>query len=451
MAEDIDRFIQEQKSKLARERNDLRQENNRKILDPNSSNNSPPTSNGHKENLPPSGKDAGNALPGGEQAALREKLNRERQEEYQKFLAQKSQRSAPRGQPQVIDDGNSLPIPSRDSAKARSRDARNKEYNDFLKNKGTAVSRKPRLGNDELSPSVSQKPGPVSQGVGTTSGPLNGHPPASDPRPQAGPSVEPAARREASSQTPLPAVREYDDRPPPGPPPGPRRGWGTPQPEYEEILRRKREEEARYRRYDDDFDYYQPRGGIRPSYSDPHLNRYPPEEGRYSRPRHDYNDQDQDRRRVRFTDERPPPDRGYPPPGATRYDRPPPNRPPADALTEPLPYDWNLSRGGRSRTLPELERQRSSSRAEIPNGSLTTDNVDGNRPRAKSASLTKDEPGLVIGNRDSASATKRKKEQYRKELEQQMREAQAAKKRYHCLEQILLKSSQTHTDTKVLA
>ena len=31
MAEDIDRFIQEQKSKLARERNDLQQETTRKV------------------------------------------------------------------------------------------------------------------------------------------------------------------------------------------------------------------------------------------------------------------------------------------------------------------------------------------------------------------------------------------------------------------------------------
>ena len=86
-------------------------------------------------------------------------------------------------------------------------------------------------------------------------------------------------RREFATQTPAPTD-------PDGPPlAGPRKGWGTPQPvDYDDLLRRKRHEEARYRRYDDDYDYYPPprRGdGLRQSYSDPHLNRYPEVSGEW--------------------------------------------------------------------------------------------------------------------------------------------------------------------------
>ncbi|XP_022089585.1 centrosome and spindle pole associated protein 1-like isoform X2 [Acanthaster planci] len=434
MAEDIDRFIQEQKSKLARERNELQQESARKVMEPSSTNYAA-DNNGFKENIPPTDKgvalETSKAFPLDNRDDLRSKLAKERQEEYQKFLAEKEKRSAPRAQPTIPDDGASLPIPSRDSAKDRARMARNKEYNDFLKVKGGTSTRKPRVGNEELSPAITQRPGPINPITGdavavTKTSNQDSRPPP-DPRPVAPPQDRAAdlqLRREAASQTPRPILREYDDRPPPGPPPGPRRGWGTPQPEYDEILRRKREEEARYRRYDDDFDYYPPRGGMRPSYSDPHLNKYPPEDGRYSRARYDYHDQEYDRRRVRFSDDHNP-DRGYPPPGNTRYDRPPANRAPGDGrdvLSEPLGYDWNISRGGRSRTLPEMDRQRS-------NISRAGGNIDNNPPRAKSATLSNEEVGIAIGNRDTASATRRKKEQYRKELEQQMKETQDAKRR----------------------
>ncbi|XP_038057212.1 centrosome and spindle pole associated protein 1-like isoform X17 [Patiria miniata] len=439
MAEDIDRFIQEQKRQLARERNELQQESARKVLEPASSNNPGPGINGFKENIPPSDKgvalETSKALPVGSHDNLRNKLAKERHDEYQRFLEEKEKRSGTRSQPQAAVDGGSLNIPSRDSAKDRSRVARNKEYNEFLKNKGGSTSRKPRVGNDELSPGITHRGAainpitgdPVAAAKPSPPAQPNSHPP-SDLRAAAPPQdrfADIQTRREAASQTPRPILRDYDDRPPPGPPGGPRRGWGTPNPDYDEILRRKREEEARYRRYDDDLDYYQPRGGIRPSYSDPHLNRYPPEDGRYSRARNDYYDQEYDRRRVRFSDERNPNDRGYPPPSNVRYDRPPANRAPGDGrdvLSEPLAYDWNISRGGRSRTLPEMERQRS-------NVSRADDNTDSRPPRAKSATLSNDEVGIAIGNRDTASATRRKKDQYRKELEQQMKEAQEAKKR----------------------
>eukprot|EP00057_Strongylocentrotus_purpuratus_P009906 XP_011664380.1 PREDICTED: PERQ amino acid-rich with GYF domain-containing protein 2-like [Strongylocentrotus purpuratus] len=191
--------------------------------------------------------------------------------------------------------------------------------------------------------------------------------------------------------------------------------------EYEDILRRKREKEKRYRekekryRQYDDIDFYRPR--LKPAHSDPYLNRYDEDGRRSSRP--EYYD-DYDRRRVRFSDEVTPPAPRDGPSYSDRLTRPRQR----ESLEEPILYDWSQSKGGRSRTFTDGDRRKPA---------LKQDDLE-RPPRAKSATLPVD-TGLPLGQRDTGSATRRKKEQYRKELEQQMEEAKAAKKREKAMDQ----------------
>ncbi|XP_072016190.1 uncharacterized protein [Amphiura filiformis] len=401
MAEEIDRFIAEQKSKLARERQQLQHPSNDQDV-------SNETANGyHKENIPPAhnadhaGHGTGaKALPSGSYENLRGNLNRQRQEEYKQFMQEKNQRSGERTKPSD-GDGATLLIPDRASAQNRARLERNKEYNEFLKQQAHG---KGRRATGKLEGDI-----PDNKITKASTNPVISNNPAAPARNGA---RSPTNRREFATQTPAPPTN-HDDYPPAGP----RKGWGTPQPvDYDDLLRRKRQEESRYRRHDDDYDYYPSRReGLRTSYSDPHLNRYPPEDGRYSR-RPDPYEQEYDRRRVRFSNDDVSPrkdsyDRSYSRP-------PPPDR--RDYPDEPG-YDWGISQGGRSRTLPELERTKPAIKQDPETGAA------GRQPRAKSATLVDD--GFTIGNRESISAGKRKKDQYRLELEQQMKEAQEAKKR----------------------
>nr|XP_054772301.1 centrosome and spindle pole-associated protein 1-like [Lytechinus pictus] len=351
-------------------------------------------------------KDREAGLPVGNYITTKEKLQKERQEEYQKFIQEKTNRSSSK-RTTVEGDGMSLPIGERLSAQDRARVQRNKEYNEFLKQKGGPNRRKGQDQEPALSNGVGQHQAP--------SGPPNGYRPQQAPNgygqhQQANDSYNAQRiQREASSQTPVP--RGYDDLPPRPP----RKGWGTPQPiDYDDLLRRKREEETRYRRYDD-VDFYRPR--LKPAHSDPYLNRYDDDGRRSTRP--EYYD-DYDRRRVRFSDEVPPAAAREGPPYSDRSARPRQR----ESLEEPILYDWSQSKGGRSRTFTDGER---------PKPAIKQQEDPERQPRAKSASLAED-TGLPLGQRDTGSATRRKKEQYRKELERQMEEAKAAKQREKALD-----------------
>ncbi|XP_072170029.1 uncharacterized protein [Diadema setosum] len=402
--DDIDRFIEEQKQKIARERRDLQQSNINQAseLVQNSvhGNRDLPL----KENLRPHAapdntkpsRSDGAGLPLGNYIDVRTKLLKERQEEYNKFLDEKNKRSAMQ-RSNLEGEGKSLPIGERNSAKERARIQRNKEYNEFLKQREQGKRRGGEPNEAVRINSVSThqtQPLPTS-GYNQTNGP-NSHQATN------GSFEALKSHREVASQTPIP--RGYEDLPPRGP----RKGWGTPQPlDYEDILRQKREEEMRYRRYDD-LDYYQPRS-LKPAHSDPYLNRYD-EDGRRSSRRDPYDDYD--RRRVRFSDEVPTGGpQGGPRGGELSY------RPRVrESLEEPLVYDWSQSKAGRSRTFTNDERPKPALKQEEPE-----------RPaRAKSATHA-EESSLPLGRRETESAARRKKQQYRKELEQQMQEAKEAK------------------------
>ncbi|XP_063968727.1 centrosome and spindle pole-associated protein 1-like isoform X21 [Lytechinus pictus] len=408
--DDLDNFIQEQKRKIAREREDLQHLNGKQIQANGYQNGGINREKKPSPNSPTNqrrGDKSGEVgLPVGNYITTKEKLQKERQEEYQKFIQEKTNRSSSK-RTTVEGDGMSLPIGERLSAQDRARVQRNKEYNEFLKQKGGPNRRKGQDQEPALSNGVGQHQAP--------SGPPNGYRPQQAPNgygqhQQANDSYNAQRiQREASSQTPVP--RGYDDLPPRPP----RKGWGTPQPiDYDDLLRRKREEETRYRRYDD-VDFYRPR--LKPAHSDPYLNRYDDDGRRSTRP--EYYD-DYDRRRVRFSDEVPPAAAREGPPYSDRSARPRQR----ESLEEPILYDWSQSKGGRSRTFTDGER---------PKPAIKQQEDPERQPRAKSASLAED-TGLPLGQRDTGSATRRKKEQYRKELERQMEEAKAAKQREKALD-----------------
>ncbi|XP_071952763.1 centrosome and spindle pole-associated protein 1-like isoform X2 [Antedon mediterranea] len=420
MTEDeLELFIAEQKARIAKERQQLElnksldksHDMRRDILGVSGSNEIIQTARSNKDAAQSNKQDDGRALPRGSYTNLREKLNAERREEYKRFLEEKKMRSGPengRNQKQSPNENatNSLGIGERNSAKLNARRQRNQEYNEYLKqkgqkNNGQSVSDEQKIRNmngvDRQSPKVQKDHSPrdINGYSENTSG---------SPRPRHAEHYYDTSRPKRShhydnkeSRTPLPRYddhspprRYYDDVPPP-----PRRGWGTPvHLDYDDILRRKRQEEARYRRYDDDMDYYRERG-IQPSISDPYLNRPGPSRRRYYDRYED--ERDNDDRRVRFEEYS----------GRGRYSK---GDDPYDDI------DNKNLREERSRTMPEMDRPVQNNQPEP---------VNTRKPRPKSA----EDEGFFIGHRQSQSASQRKKEEYRKELEKQMEEAKETKRR----------------------
>ncbi|XP_071119618.1 centrosome and spindle pole-associated protein 1-like isoform X1 [Haliotis cracherodii] len=192
-----------------------------------------------------------------------------------------------------------------------------------------------------------------------------------------------------------------------GPPGAPRKGWATPT--YEEMLDKKRQEEARYRRYDD------------PEYSRPGMKSYGSEgalNGIDGERRGKGLETDLDKR-LRISD-------GH-----------------RSILDDPL---WLSPRRGENydREAP-ISRLRDYNFKEAELSSRPTSPKQpaegGNKKRYQETAPPRDhgppprdtEPGyyatLPVGSQERMSAQQRKKEQYRKELQQQMMEASEAKRR----------------------
>ncbi|XP_064625775.1 centrosome and spindle pole-associated protein 1-like isoform X6 [Lineus longissimus] len=190
----------------------------------------------------------------------------------------------------------------------------------------------------------------------------------------------------------------------------PRKGWGTPT--YEEILDEKRKQERDYRRHDDpEVVYGRP---MRSSYSDGHLNKSFEEE------RLDQLDREVEEKKVRFrNDLRQPTGRGIlddrdwlegtrgPP--KSRYD-------PDQEFQE-----WDRNLGDNRQRIP------TAGNVELAVRPVT--NFNDRRQRVTSAPLDVGGGGaLPLGNEPPESIARRK-EQYRRELEQQMQESAQNKKR----------------------
>lgn len=193
----------------------------------------------------------------------------------------------------------------------------------------------------------------------------------------------------------------------------PRKGWATPT--HEEILEKKRHEEQRFRRNEDPEVYSRGRGQpdnyMRSSRSEGHINRDYDTEDRLRQL--DRLDREYDAKRVRFAEKNPLPDTYSIP---TRY-----NLEDDDEYLSRDRYERPV-RDTRSRSPPVRDRD-SGPRNVAPSPAKKTNTTPRQREQPNVGAT------LNIGREVRASADIRRKEAYRKELESQMAELKAAKKK----------------------
>lgn len=225
MADNLDKFIEERKAKLAQEKAELENDlpylemkekaseklsENSKILISMAKENIPPNSQQTKGSL---GLDYGLSLPLGEDYERKKhKLKEELRQDYRRYLTQKNFLSTSETDPSTL--GVSLPIGDRLSAKERLKLERNKEYNQFLKGKeeSTEKFRQVEKSTEHKSQRNKKPIGPVKPDV--------------------------LSQIKTSCQNSE----------------GPRRDNLTPSEAYEELLNQRRLEEDRYRQLDDEIE-----------------------------------------------------------------------------------------------------------------------------------------------------------------------------------------------------
>ncbi|XP_059717738.1 centrosome and spindle pole-associated protein 1 isoform X9 [Haemorhous mexicanus] len=163
MAEDLEKFIEDQKAKLAQDKAEL--ENDPPYMEMRSkeseklSETSKMLISMAKENIPPNSQqnyslgDYGVSLPLGEEYERKKhKLKEELRQDYRRYLSQGISQAKRKKNYQTTDEvdpytqGLSLPIDERRSAKERLRLERNKEYNQYLRDKEEWNERLRKLG-----------------------------------------------------------------------------------------------------------------------------------------------------------------------------------------------------------------------------------------------------------------------------------------------------------------
>ncbi|KAM9304207.1 centrosome and spindle pole-associated protein 1 isoform 7-T7 [Morus bassanus] len=155
MAEDLDKFIEDQKAKLAQDKAEL--ENDPPYMEMRNkeseklSETSKMLISMAKENIPPNSQqnypsgDYGLSLPLGEEYERKKhKLKEELRQDYRRYLSQKNYLTT--GEVDPYTQGLSLPIDERRSAKEKLRLERNKEYNQYLRDKEEWNERLRKLG-----------------------------------------------------------------------------------------------------------------------------------------------------------------------------------------------------------------------------------------------------------------------------------------------------------------
>ncbi|KAM4865144.1 centrosome and spindle pole-associated protein 1 isoform 1-T1 [Thomomys bottae] len=223
MADNLDEFIEDQKAKLARDKEELQSDppymemkgktseklsENSKILVSMAKENIPPNSQQTKGSL---GIDYGLSLPLGEDYERKKhKLKEELRQDYRRYLTQKNFLTT--GETDLSTLGVSLPIGERLSAKERLKLERNKEYNQFLK------------GNEESSERIRQVD--KSTESQRSKNPIN--------------QVKPVLPSEIQTS----CINSEAHR----------REILTPSEAYEELLNQRRLEEDRYRQQDDEIE-----------------------------------------------------------------------------------------------------------------------------------------------------------------------------------------------------
>ncbi|XP_077042405.1 centrosome and spindle pole-associated protein 1 isoform X10 [Agelaius phoeniceus] len=155
MADDLEKFIEDQKAKLAQDKAEL--ENGPPYMEMRNkeseklSETSKMLISMAKENIPPNSQqnypsgDYGLSLPLGEEYERKKhKLKEELRQDYRRYLSQKNYLTTDEVDPYT--QGLSLPIDERRSAKERLRLERNKEYNQYLRDKEEWNERLRKLG-----------------------------------------------------------------------------------------------------------------------------------------------------------------------------------------------------------------------------------------------------------------------------------------------------------------
>ncbi|KAM5315342.1 centrosome and spindle pole-associated protein 1 isoform 7-T9 [Glossophaga mutica] len=225
MADNLDKFIEECKAKLAKDKAELESDppymemkgksseklsENSKILISMAKENIPPNSQQTRGSL---GLDYGLSLPLGEDYERKKhKLKEELRQDYRRYLTQKNFLSTSETDPSTL--GVSLPIGDRLSAKERLKLERNKEYNQFLRGKEESTEKFRQIEKSTEHKSQRNKK-PISQ-------------------------VQP--------DLPSQIQTFYQNSE------GPRRDVLTPSETYEELLNQRRLEEDRYRHLDDEIE-----------------------------------------------------------------------------------------------------------------------------------------------------------------------------------------------------
>ncbi|KAF2981999.1 hypothetical protein EK904_011953 [Melospiza melodia maxima] len=171
MADDLEKFIEDQKTKLAQDKAEL--ENDPPYMEMRNkeseklSGTSKMLISMAKENIPPNSQqnyplgDYGLSLPLGEEYERKKhKLKEELRQDYRRYLSQKNYLTTDEVDPNT--QGLSLPIDERRSAKERLRLERNKEYNQYLRDKEEWNERLRKLGKKNRENEMHRNKAPIA-------------------------------------------------------------------------------------------------------------------------------------------------------------------------------------------------------------------------------------------------------------------------------------------------
>ncbi|XP_068788672.1 centrosome and spindle pole-associated protein 1 isoform X4 [Struthio camelus] len=406
MADDLEKFIEDQKAKLAQDKAEL--ENDPPYMEMRNkeseklSETSKMLISMAKENIPPNSQqscplgDYGLSLPLGEEYERKKhKLKEELRQDYRRYLSQKNYLTT--GEVDPYTQGLSLPIDERRSAKEKLRLERNKEYNQYLRDKEEWNERLRKLGKKNTEEMERNK------------------------KPTAVTKLQPELHTQ---------VQPYSTGTEP-----PKKDAFTSTEGYEELLKKRQLEEDRYHRLDDgaelrsrllhkkldeDLDVPERRHHVFASQCGIPIRRHHrlDEDRDFDRRNYgmDYDPEISEEMDPRFKYE-------------SDYDRRPPRlfyaeRPHRDARVRDLP-------AGYEDELKEISHVQQSSRTgSIRNQAQVSTSAS---EQAKSAAEMPYATGLVLGGQDR-EFLQRKKEKYRQELIEQMAEQQRNKRREKELE-----------------
>ncbi|XP_025932816.1 centrosome and spindle pole-associated protein 1 isoform X5 [Apteryx rowi] len=407
MADDLEKFIEDQKAKLAQDKAELENDPPYMEMRNKASEKLSETSkmliSMAKENIPPNSQqncplgDYGLSLPLGEEYERKKhKLKEELRQDYRRYLSQKNYLTT--GEVDPYTQGLSLPIDERKSAKERLRLERNKEYNQYLRDKEEWNERLRKLGKKNTEQETDRNKKTIA---------------VTKLQPELHTQVQPCST---------------------GTEP-PKKGAFTSTEGYEEVPKKRHLEEDRYHRLDDEAEV---RSRLLHKKLDEDLDvpesrhhGFASQSGIPIR-RHHRLDEDRnfDRRYYRMDYD---PEIGEDMDSRFRYesdyDRRPPRvfyaeRPYPDARVRDLPADYEDELKERSHV------QQISRTGNIRNQAQVSTSAS---EQAKSAAEMPYATGLVLGGQDR-ELLQRKKEKYRKELIEQMAEQQRNKRREKELE-----------------